>query len=160
MYHVELRQFPRNANRFNLSEQDLRMVVEPWVHERIFEFGELKWSPAEANLIVIEGPQIPIPRLSMGRGWRIALRQGVDVTERVLAAGREQYAAPPPYVPGAEAIADPLGLAVELASLLGSNPSGLLTAWRTLAARSPGLAPSETLALAERELGGESSPAA
>jgi hypothetical protein len=150
VYHVELRQFPRNANRFNLSEQDLRMVVEPWVHERIFEFGELKWSPAEANLRIIEGPQIPISRLSMGRGWRTALRQGLDVTERVLAAGREQYAAPPPFIPGVGAVADPLGLAVELASLLGSDPSQLLAAWRTAAASSPGLAPSESLALAER----------
>jgi hypothetical protein len=50
------------------------------------------------------------------------------------------------------ALADPLTLGVQLASLLGEDPAGLLAAWRAVAARASGLAPSESLALAEREL--------
>ncbi len=53
---------------------------------------------------------------------------------------------------GAPALADPLALGVQLASLLGAQPSQLLAAWQQAAAGSPGMAPSETLALAERAL--------
>jgi hypothetical protein len=56
---------------------------------------------------------------------------------------------------GAGAAGDPLALGVELAGLLGADPARLLAAWRGVAARSSGLAPSESLALAERELGRE-----
>jgi hypothetical protein len=43
-------------------------------------------------------------------------------------------------------------LGVQLGGLLGGDPVSLLAAWRELAGRSSGLAPSESLALAEREL--------
>jgi hypothetical protein len=49
-------------------------------------------------------------------------------------------------------LSDPLALGVQLASLLGQDPAGLLSAWRQVAARSTGLSPSESLALAEREI--------
>ena len=54
----------------------------------------------------------------------------------------------------AGALSDPVALGVlddlrSVASLLGPDPMGLLEAWRAAAARSPGLAPSESLALAE-----------
>jgi hypothetical protein len=48
--------------------------------------------------------------------------------------------------------ADQLALGVELASLLGPDASRLLAAWREVAARASGLSPSESLALAERQL--------
>jgi hypothetical protein len=48
--------------------------------------------------------------------------------------------------------ADQLALGVELGGLLGPDASRLLSAWREVASRSSGLAPSESLALAEREL--------
>ena len=48
---------------------------------------------------------------------------------------------------------DPLALGVQLASLLGGDPAGLLAAWRQSSAEHPGLSPSETLALAEATLG-------
>jgi hypothetical protein len=48
--------------------------------------------------------------------------------------------------------ADPFALGVQMAALLGPDPMRLLDAWRTAAAGTPGLAPSETLALAERAI--------
>jgi hypothetical protein len=168
MYHVELRQFPHNMCRFNLTDAELRVVVEPWALEKAVEFGERKWSSQTARITILDGPRIPLEQLTMGRGWRAAQRQSEDVTETVLAAAREALAAasvPPapsavssqplaqamqPAQPGA--LADPLALGVQLASLLGDDPGRLLAAWKDVAARSSGLSPSESLALAERQI--------
>jgi hypothetical protein len=48
--------------------------------------------------------------------------------------------------------------AAVLAGLLGAEAERLLAAWRAVAARTGGLAPSESLALAERELRREAPP--
>jgi hypothetical protein len=92
----------------------------------------------------------------MGRGWRAAQRESQDVTERVLAAARQAATVPaqPPAErpPDAALPADPLVLGVQLAALLGDDPARLLAAWRAVVTRSSGLAPSESLALAEREV--------
>jgi hypothetical protein len=175
MYHVELRQFPHNMCRFNLTDAELRAIVEPWALEKVVDFGERKWNSQMARITILEGPQMPLEQLTMGRGWRAAQRQGEDVTERVLAAAREALAAaqsaPAPQAlaparapvqaglaaPGAPAqsgaLSDPLALGVQLASLLGEDPAGLLAAWKEVAGRSSGLSPSESLALAERQIG-------
>jgi hypothetical protein len=177
MYHVELRQFPHNMCRFNLTDAELRAVVEPWALERVVDFGERKWNSQMARITILDGPRIPLEQLTMGRGWRAAQRQSQDVTERVLAVAREALAAaqralvPPsaqvsaqtgapahagPAVSGVSAqggaLADPLALGVQLASLLGDDPACLLSAWKEVAARSSGLSPSEVLALAERQI--------
>ncbi len=172
MYHVELRQFPHNAWRFNLAHEDLRAIVEPWAREQIVEFGERKWSPHQAKLTILEGPHLDVAQLSMGRGWRAAQRESEDVTARVLALalaghageGRplEQTAARGPGpAPSGDARADasgsglsgdPIALRVQLATLLGADAIALLDAWRAAAAGSPALAPSESLALAEHSL--------
>src|SRR5271165_602033 len=178
MYHLEVRQFPHEFKHFNVAEQELRAITVPWVREEQFELGERKWSPHEAKLTILEGPHLRLDQLSMGRGWPTALREGRDVTDRVLAETRQALAsAPPPSaVPsgppqpsaaspaspsGSQATAptdtsppDPIALGVELASLLGDDPGGLLAAWRRVAARSTGLSPSEALSLAEREIAG------
>jgi hypothetical protein len=155
MYHVEMRQFPHNFCRFNLTDAELRPVVEPWVREKFVEFGERKWSPHEARLTILEGPELSLRDLTMGRGWRAAQRASEDVTERVLAgaaAAMQTEAAQPPA--GNPPLSDPLAVGVQIASLLGSDPARLLDAWRQAAASSPALAPSETLALAEETLAG------
>ena len=57
MYHIELRQFPHNMCRFNLTEQELlATVTAPWAREQWIELGERKWSPHQAKLTVLEGP--------------------------------------------------------------------------------------------------------
>jgi hypothetical protein len=89
VFHVELRQFPHNFCRFNLSERELRAtVLDAWVRREPVELGERRWDPRQASLIVIEAPRLPLQELSMGRGWRNAERRGSDVTERVLALAR------------------------------------------------------------------------
>jgi hypothetical protein len=162
VYHIELRQFPHNLCRFNLSEAQLRAILTPWVLEKPLELGERKWSAQQAKLTVLEGPHLELQALSMGRGWRAAERQGEDVTARVVSAASEalrQAAAPvaAPAAPSAGAdgsgVADPLALGVQLASLLGADPARLLAAWREASAETPELPPSEALARAEESLG-------
>jgi hypothetical protein len=89
VYHVELRQFPHNFCRFNLTERELHeTILDAWAKGEWIEFGERKWNPHQAQLTVVEGPQLPLEQLSMGRGWRTAKRQGQDVTEQLLAYTR------------------------------------------------------------------------
>jgi hypothetical protein len=172
MFHVELRHFPHKAWRFNLSEAELRVVAVPWAREEWLEFAERKWNPHEAKITILEGPQLEVQEIAMNRGWTNAQRRSEDITERVLATIRQAdeqrarveeearieeavrvrtgtpRASPAPQPP----VADPLSLGVQLASLLGSQPTQLLSAWQAAAAASPGASPSETLAMAERAL--------
>jgi hypothetical protein len=171
VYHIELRQFPHLHRQFNLSDQELRALVMPWVYGQEIEVGERKWSIHRAKLIILEGPHLDTAELAMGRGWRAAQRQGEDVSERITAAARKEIeSAPPPAAaqavsasaPGAPVasgapatggvLSDPLALGVQIASLLGSDPTRLLEAWRAAAAGSPELSPSQSLALAESQL--------
>jgi len=152
VYHLELRQFPHNLWRFNLSEQELRAIVEPWARDPWVELGERRWRPETAKLTVLEGPHIPLNQLSMGRGWRVVQRTSQDVTERVLAAAKQADAATSPEPPqrsppDAALVADSLGL--ELLALLGDGPAPLAQAWRLAAARFPERSASESLAMAE-----------
>jgi hypothetical protein len=175
MFHLELRDFPHNMCRFNLSDEELRPIVEIWSRGQVFEYGEQRWNPQNATLKVLEGPKLPLGQLTMGRGWTIAERQGTDVTDRLIAAARAamfaagggaggEGAAAPGGIPGpgggalpqgvpAGATGAPLGdsfaLGMQMAALLGPDAMRLLDAWRAAAASSPGLAPSETLAKAE-----------
>ncbi len=87
MYHVELRQFPHNFCRFNLTERELReTILDAWAQGEWIDFGERKWNPHQAHLTVLEGPRLALEQLTMGRGWRAAIREGQDVTEQLLAA--------------------------------------------------------------------------
>ena len=88
MYHVELRQFPHNLCHFNLDERELGAIVEAWTTDPWVEIEGRKWNPDKAKLKILEGPEIPLDQLTMGRGWRTAEREGTDVTERVLAAAK------------------------------------------------------------------------
>ena len=151
VYHVELRQFPHNMCRFNLSEEELvDTIVGAWAEEEWIEFGERKWNPHQARLTVLEGPQLAVEELAMGRGWRNAQRHSEDVTERVLEQARQDAQAAATAATEAEAGA--AGADERLQPLLGSDPVALLAAWRLSAERRPELAPSETLALAEATL--------
>jgi len=162
VYHLQLRQFPHNAARFNLTEQELRAVLEPWVREKFVALGERKWSPHQARITILEGPALATQDLTMGRGWRAAERGGEDVTERVLAQAEQAQSAAARVGEAARGAPAPAGESAEqLASLLGADPVALLEAWRLAAERRPELAPSESLALAESTLrlldGGSSS---
>jgi hypothetical protein len=165
MYHIELRQFPHNMCHFNMTEQELlSTVVMPWAREQWFELGDRKWNPNQSKLKVLEGPEIPIEQLSMGRGWPTARRLGEDVTEHVLEqarqadaqqAGGQRAGVAPPGGLGGAATGPPApqdAPDAALVPLLGSDPTALLQAWRLAAERRPELTPSESLALAEQTL--------
>jgi hypothetical protein len=112
MYHVELRQFPHNFCHFNLTEQALRAtVLDGWARGEWVEVGERKWNSQQANLTVLEGPELPVEQLSMGRGWRNAVRQGTDVTADVLARARSRLGAAEQGSTPAEADTAPAGTA-------------------------------------------------
>jgi hypothetical protein len=153
MYHLELRQFPHNLCRFNLTREELRPIVEPWAQDHWIELGQRKWSPQQAKLTILEGPRIPVEQLSMGRGWRQAQRHGTEATERLLAEVRATGSAAIP-VPSneaslpAELLADSLGL--ELLTLLEGDPAPLARSWALASARCPERPASECLALAEQ----------
>jgi hypothetical protein len=159
VFHVELRQFPHNFCRFNMSEQELRKaVLDAWARKEWLEFGERKWDPNQASLTVLEGPRLSMQELSMGRGWRNAQRAGSDVTERVLEEARAARApaggggapnAAEHSAVGLRADADVQSLAVELVALLGQKPQPLMRAWRLALESHPDRSPSECLALAE-----------
>ena len=154
MFHIEVRQFPHSIRRFNMTPAEVGHLVEAWLAGRPVELGERSWLPQQSRLTILEGPRLADHQLSMGRGWRTAQREGVDVTERVLAEARldADAAAASASAAGGGALADPLALGVQLASLLGADPARLLAAWREVAATNPALAPSESLALAERRI--------
>jgi hypothetical protein len=156
MFHIELRQFPHNMCHFNMTEQELfAQIVDGWAQEQWIEMGDRKWNPHQSKLIVLEGPQIPVEQLSMGRGWPTAQRQGEDVTERVIAQAKQAaqpVAAQPAAAPSAVATTPAEGPAEQLQALLGDDPATLLQAWRLVAERRPEISPSAALALAEQTL--------
>ncbi len=94
----------------------------------------------------------------MGRGWRIAQREGEDVTDRVLAAARAGVQAPAAQQSqgAAGAQARPEQLQRELTSLLGEQAQALFEAWRHASALYANRSPSECLALAEEALASSS----
>jgi hypothetical protein len=188
VYHVELRSFPKAATLFNQSGLQVGALVLPWVQDRIVELDGEKWAPWESTITILEGPAIPVEGLSMGRGWKTAQHEGADVTERILTEARAALADGSAQQPAADTAleaqettqpaavdypsragesarpADP-GVASApadppLGALLGPEAPRLLAAWQAVTSRASGLAPSETLALAERELRSQSDPPA
>lgn len=162
MYHIELRQFPHNFCHFNLSEGELAALLAPWAAGQVVEVGDRKWNPQQAKITVLEGPELELQELSMGRGWRTAERRSQDVTDRVLAAAPApvppQAMAPPSAPvsapPAGSGLADPLAALVQIGALLGPEAPRLLEAWRVAAAADPSLSPSGALAAAEASLRG------
>jgi hypothetical protein len=157
VFHIELRQFPHNACKFNLTEMEMREIVEPWSRDAWIEVGERKWSPHQARLTVLEGPHLAVEDLAMGRGWRNAQHQSQDVTEGVIAEALAESSAGEAQATSTEN--GPAGGDLTSASrdadlrpLLGPDPTALLQAWRLASERRPELSPSESLALAERTL--------
>jgi hypothetical protein len=155
MYHVELRQFPHNFCRFNLTERELReTILDAWAHGEWVEQGERKWSPHQASLTVLEGPEMPVEQLSMGRGWANARRHGTDVTEAMIAAARDAVGRPMSSEPSLSTDTTDRqlagdSLAPELLAALGDDPVPLVRAWQLALERHPDRTPSECLALAE-----------
>jgi hypothetical protein len=156
VYHIEFRQFPHNLCHFNLDDGALGAIVKAWTTEPFVEIEGRKWNPNTAKLKILEGPEIPLDQLTMGRGWRVAERQGDDVSERVLTAAKEAARAPSPGAPQQappDAALEADSLSLELLSMLADGPEPLYFAWRLATKRFPDRAPGECLLLAENAVG-------
>jgi hypothetical protein len=93
VFHVEIRQFPHQTRAFNLTREELdARIVVPWVSGGGVELDDRRWSSDRARLTIYEGPALAGDQLGLGRGWANVTREGVDVTERLLA----EAAHPPP----------------------------------------------------------------
>jgi hypothetical protein len=148
VFHLELRQFPNNFCRFNLSESELRsQVLDAWVRGDWIELGERKWNPQQAKLTVIEGPELPLDQLTMGRGWRNAQRGGREVTAQILAESTERQAKSGGAGSGELEHVD--SLALQIVSELGKCQIPLARAWELAGERNPSATASQSLALAE-----------
>jgi hypothetical protein len=149
MFHIELRHFPANFARFNLTEAQLRsMILDRWTKEEWVEVGERKWNPQEAKLTVLEGPEIALDQMTMGRGWRNAQRHGCDVTEEILARARDaQTAKSAAGKSDLKLESDSLGL--EVLAELGTQRLPLRSIWELAVQKLGSPAPSQSLALAE-----------
>jgi hypothetical protein len=166
MYHLELRQFPHVARRFNQSEQQVLALAKPWVGEEWIEEAERKWNMNEATLTILEGPKLTMADLAMGRGWRNAQRRSEDVTERVLGAFRKgegrgggasghgggDRASVASAVNGAARAPDALladSLGLELLGLLDDGPVAPAEVWRLAQQRLDARPLADALALAD-----------
>lgn len=171
MFHIEVRERSHRLSRLNMTEQELAStVLVPWVRGERVELGERTWRPDEASIRIVEGPEIPIGAMTLGRGWPTALREGRDVTQALIAAAGRQFAAgagpggeragpSPRGGPGAtEApaaadtalLADSLGL--ELLRRLSNGAMGLHEIWKVSAERHPQLPAGGSLEIASRAL--------
>lgn len=146
MFHLELREASDRARRLNLTEQELKAdVLGPWGRGDAVWLAERAWHPGQAQMTVIEGPEIPVGRLTMGRGWSVAVQEGREVTRELLAAVDAS--------PGEQrsdrvtvALRDALGL--EVLRRLREERISLHAVWRLARERNPELAPARSLELA------------
>jgi hypothetical protein len=86
VFHLELRQFPHVARAFNLTREQLdERFAKPWVSGAAVEHEDRRWSPDKARLTILEGPQLRVDEIGMGRGWATVGKTSREVTETVLA---------------------------------------------------------------------------
>lgn len=86
MFHVELRQFPHVARAFNLTQEELdRRFARPWVTGTVIEYEDRNWTPGKSKLTILEGPELGVEDMGLGRGWANVGRTSQEVTETLLA---------------------------------------------------------------------------
>jgi hypothetical protein len=83
-FHVEVSAGIHRARTFNLSAEEVDGIAQTWLAGRPIELGDRKWDRDEADLRVLEGPELSNPELSFGQGWSNAERGSEDVTRRLL----------------------------------------------------------------------------
>jgi hypothetical protein len=121
VYHLQLRMRPHLARAFNLSAEELtRRFLAPLVNGRELIYNDREWSPRKTTVTVYEGPELPVERMGMGRGWGNVQRSGTDVTERVLRDAREQTSRHPALDRLEERLAGRLSVgAIPIAEVVG-----------------------------------------
>jgi hypothetical protein len=96
VYHVEISQDSTRVRAFNLTaEQVHQRFLTPLRGDRRFVCEDKEFDPSLAALRVLEGPELRIDQLTLGRGWSEAERIGTDVSSQFRAA-TSTTAAPQP----------------------------------------------------------------
>ena len=147
MYHVELREFPHNTHAFNLDEERLRTeVLDPFARGEIFELGGRAWVPQRTKLTVLEGAELPLHALSMGRGWNNARRKAQDVTSAVLAT---LEAGPPTPAPSAASASSEEVVVRDILARCAMGPLSLAAVWDRAEIAAPDGSSGDWLVLAQ-----------
>jgi hypothetical protein len=145
VYHVELREFPSNTHAYNLDAERLReTVLEPFARGEIFQLGGRAWVPQRTNLTILEGEQLPLHALSMGRGWNNARRKGKDVTAELLAAIKAESPVPAKAPDDRET-----AVAGDILTRAAMGPLTLATVWDRAEIAAPDASSGEWLVLAQ-----------
>jgi hypothetical protein len=89
-FHIEVSGGRQHARSFNLTEEELRRtVLDPWLSGRAVLLGDRKWTRDEAELKILEGPELSVQDLAFSQGWANAQRQATDVTGQVVEGATE-----------------------------------------------------------------------
>jgi hypothetical protein len=89
-FHIELATGRQHARSFNLTDEELRRtVLDPWLAGRPVLLGDKKWKREEAELKILEGPELTNQDLAFSNGWSNAQRSATDVTRDVLGTATE-----------------------------------------------------------------------
>ena len=90
MFHVEIRSGMQVVREFNLDDRGLYAgFLEPLLSDREFTIEGHEFVPRHTRIVILEGPELRLDQLGMGRGWGNAERTAADVTERVLQQARD-----------------------------------------------------------------------
>lgn len=132
---------PNLASVFNLSDEELtRRFLAPLVNGRELVHEGQEFQPRKTRVTIIEGPELPVEQMGMGRGWGNVQRGGTDVTERLLRQARAQTARHPALDP----------LLERLAGRMAAGPAPLPEVVALTDELMPGRLVSERLAVAEQ----------
>jgi hypothetical protein len=89
-FHIEVSTGRQHARSFNLTDEELRRtVLDPWLASRPVLLGDRKWTRDEANLKILEGPELTVQDLAFSQGWANAERSASDVTATILGDATE-----------------------------------------------------------------------
>jgi hypothetical protein len=89
-FHIEVATGRQHARSFNLTEEELRRtVLDPWLAGRPVLLGDKKWTRDDAELRILEGPELSNQDLAFSNGWSNAQRGATDVTQSVLGEATE-----------------------------------------------------------------------
>jgi hypothetical protein len=89
-FHIELASGRQHARSFNLTDEELRRtVLDPWLAGRPVLLGDRRWKRDEAELRILEGPELSNQDLAFSNGWSNAQRNAADVTAEVLGGATE-----------------------------------------------------------------------
>lgn len=89
-FHIEVATGRLHARSFNLTDEELRRtVLEPWLAGRPVLLGDRRWTRDDAELKILEGPELSNQDLAFSQGWPNAERGSTDVTATVLGAATE-----------------------------------------------------------------------